>query len=196
MTRNEYSIFRLIIALGILILISQHVDAQDIQYKNETESSNRHSINVELLGRTFLFSSVNYEYAINTKFSLGTGLGLVSLQRGDITRNMNGVPETGRYLDLASTQMIYGNYFVGSDKHKLVLTAGLTNFLISSRNTYPSDTELSSEINIEWNAGLGYQYNLEQLYFRLSGYVISLPEPSAWFPKYMPWVGLSIGYKL
>lgn len=92
--------------------------------------------------------------------------------------------------------MIYGNYFVGSDKHKLVLTAGLTNFLISSRNTYPSDTELSSEINIEWNAGLGYQYNREQLYFRLSGYVISLPEPSAWFPKYMPWVGLSIGYKL
>ena len=164
-------------------------------YDVEREGS-RHSIHGELLGRAFLFGSLNYEYAINRSFSVCAGIGVTNVQSGTITRDNNGQSEEGRYFDSGTSQMIFGNYFVGKHRHKGFVTAGVTHFLITSRNKYPSETVRSAESNFEWNAGLGYQFAAKRTYYRVTGYVVSLPEPSAWFPPYMPWGGLTVGVKL
>ncbi len=160
------------------------------------QTGGKHALNIELVGRAFLFGSFNYEYALTNQISLGGGLGLGNIQAGDITRDNNGIPENGRYFDMSSTQMIYGNYFIGKHKHKLYFTAGATNFLIVNRNKYPSETEFFVEPKLEWNLGLGYQFSGARTYYRLTAYCISLPDDSSFFPKYLPWLGLSMGYKL
>lgn len=157
---------------------------------------NPHSIKLELLGRAFLFGSLNYEYALNRKVSLGGGLGLANFQIGDITRQNNGQPEEGRFRDISSSQMIYGNYFIGKKKHQFHLTAGLTNFLITSRNKYDSETDFSAETYVRGNVGAGYQFIGERIYFRATAYVLHLPSDTSFFPKYIPWGGVSLGYKI
>jgi len=89
-----------------------------------------------------------------------------------------------------------GNYFIGKKRNQLLLTAGLTNFLGTYRNKYPSETVRFAEAQLEWNAGIGYQYSANRFFFRITGYILSLPEPSGWFPEYMPWAGISTGIKL
>ena len=153
----------------------------------------RHSLNLELGGRTLLFGSLNYEYQILDKVSIGGGLGVINLSRGQITRDNGGMDETGNYLDISTSQMLYGNYFMGRNKHKMLLTAGLTNFLQTYRNTYPSETVIGRDLQVQWNAGLGYQFTGKQNYFRLTGYVLKMPQPSGWFPPYIPWFGLTTG---
>jgi hypothetical protein len=197
---KSYSFFRTVILIaGYVFFTMQGASAQEIQkvdktlFVTENDSGSRHSVHVEILGRTFIFSSINYEYSLSSSTSLGLGLGLMSILAGDIIRNNNGTNEEGRYLDMATTQMIYGNYFIGKRKHKMYFTGGLTNFLITSRNTYHSDKELYRELHVDWNAGLGYQFSSSKTFYRLTAYVVGLPGPSAWFPKNMPWVGLTIG---
>jgi len=182
------------LASSILKAQDSSTDNTSIALKETLE--NPHSIKLELLGRTFLFGSLNYEYALNQKASFGAGLGLINFQIGDILRQNNGAPEEGRFRDISSSQMIYGNYFIGKKKHQLHLTAGLTHFLFTNRNKYDSETEFSAETHLEWNAGVGYQLVGERIYFRATAYVISLPESSSWFPRYMPWAGVSLGYKI
>ena len=156
----------------------------------------KHSLNLESFGRSFLFGSLSYEYSINRSFSAGIGLGLAYVGAGEILRSNNGEPESGRYFETASSQMIYGMYFLGPNRHRLLLTAGLTNFLTTDRYSYPSEVHRSADAQIEWNAGLGYQFLWPRVNLRLIGYVISLPDPHGWFPKYMPWAGLTVGYKI
>lgn len=195
------SILKYIAAL-VLILLVNSVDAQESKSRGSThpgQSANLagpHSLHVELAGRTFLFGSVNYEYAVNQKFSIGSGLGIINIQAGEITRDLNGSPETGTYLDMATSQMIYGNYFIGKKRNQLVLTAGVSNFLVTYRNRYPSETIRSAEAQLAWNAGIGYQHSANRYFFRFTAYLLSLPEPSGWFPEYMPWAGISTGFKL
>jgi len=178
------------------VVAQEAADSVDLQLLNEANQESKHTLLTEIGGRTFIFGSLNYEYALLQNVSIGVGLGFINVQRGEIIRSNNGVQETGSYFDLGTTQMIYGNYFIGRDKHKLILTAGLTNFLFSYRAKYPSGTLQSRSSQTEWNAGIGYQFSTEIMYFRLTGYCISMPDPSGWFPKYMPWGGISIGYKL
>lgn len=161
----------------------------------ETSPDQKHFIHTELGGRTFIFGSLNYEYAVLQNVSVGVGLGMINLQRGEITRSNNGVQEIGSYFDLGTTQMVYGNYFIGGDKHQLLLTAGVTHFFLSYKNKFPSETLKTRNSQILWNAGVGYQYSTKKWYYRLTGYCIQMPQPSGWFPKYMPWGGVSIGYK-
>lgn len=202
MGKKEYTnIIKTLSAFCFLLFSLHSIFAQ----QNESVSAasidilpqeSKHSVHVELLGRAFLFGSVNYEYALPKNFAVGAALGITNVQRGTITRDNAGTPEEGRYFDSATSQMVYGNYFVGKRKHKGLVTAGLTHFLITSRNKYPSRTERSLESHFEWNAGLGYQFSANRTYYRLTGYVLSLPEPSGWFPAIMPWGGLTIGCRL
>jgi len=171
-------------------------DSAALKPLKEANHGAKHSIHAEVGGRTFLLGSLNYEYAINRRFSFGAGIGFINLNRGSITRINNNVEETGKFRDLATTQMIYGNYFVGRNKHQLLITAGLTNFLFSYKSKYPSGVLKSTNAQVEWNAGIGYQYTSDKMFFRLTGYCISLPDTSGWFPKYMPWAGITIGWKL
>ncbi len=169
-----------------------YVDPVDIQL---TESS-KHSMLFELAGRGFIFGSLNYEYALSKSFSLGAGLGVAVIQSGQITRDNNGVPEEGRFLDSSTTQMIYGTYFLGKGKHQFLMTAGFTNFLATNRNKYPSETERSKESFGKWNAGLGYQFMRGKKFFRITGYCLSFVDVSEFFPAYLPWLGISFGLKL
>lgn len=188
---------------GLLILMFQSIRAQDpiekslTQPEKEFNQDSKHFIHAEIGGRTIKYGSFNYEYALHKQISLGCGIGLIYFQKGDITRNNNGNQETGKYLELATSQMIYGNYFIiGKNKHQLFLTAGLTNFLFTYRNKYSSEIELDSDSQLEWNAGIGYQFSVKRIFLRFTGYCISLPEPTGWFPKYIPWIGISMGLRI
>jgi hypothetical protein len=75
------------------------------------------------------------------------------------------------------------------------MTAGITNFLEYSRSKFPSEKLTDVDAQLEWNVGLGYQFATPKMYYRITGYCISLPDPHGWFPKYMPWAGLTVGYK-
>jgi hypothetical protein len=187
---------------GVLALMVQSTAAQESGGQASTDMretaipAGPHSFHVEIAGRTFIFGSVNYEYALNRKFSVGTGLGVISILAGEIIRDNGGITETGNYLDVSTAQMIYGNYFIGKNRNQLVLTAGATNFLATYRNRYPSETVRSAEAQLEWNAGIGYQYSANQFFFRVTGYILSMPGPSDWFPEYIPWGGISTGWRL
>ncbi|MDA3911196.1 MAG: hypothetical protein PF448_07560 [Bacteroidales bacterium] len=170
--------------------------SEDLFLNEKPVQESRHFIHAELAGRSVIWGSLNYEYAIKPQFHLGLGIGLIYLGKGQITRNNNGVVETGTYFDMSTTQMLYGNYFIGQNKHKLLLTAGVTNFLSSYRNKYPTETVTSFETQIEWNAGVGYQFNAENTFYRFTAYCISMPDPLGWFPKYIPWAGITIGLNL
>lgn len=183
------------LAFLIFILFQYSATAQEVQ-KNSNESvsiHDKHLINVELIGRSFVFGSINYEYSIKECFSLGIGLGINNLLISDITRLNNGVQEQGDLLEAATTQMIYGNYFIGKNRHKLFFTAGISNFLQAERQKYPSETVTFTEAELEWNAGIGYQLSGKKIKFRITAYVLALPGEATFFPKYLPWIGLSIG---
>lgn len=185
----------------LLILMCHGAFGQDLT-QNTTRSAetlnhdSKHRLFAEVGGRTLVFGSVNYQYTLGKNFAVGAGLGLANVQSGTISRVTNGNPETGDYLELATSQMIFGNYFVGGDRHKLLLTAGLTNFLISGRNKYPSETVRFLDSQVEWNAGIGYHLELNKLFLRVTAYCLSLPDPTGWFPKYIPWAGVTAGLKL
>ena len=151
----------------------------------------KHSIHLEIGGRAFLFGSLNYEYAFLNRFSFGGGLVLLNISRGE----KNNTAETGKYFDMASSQTIYGNYFVGKNKHKLLLTAGFTNYSSFNRNKYPSKTETYNETSLGFNGGVGYQATGNKTFFRVTLYGLNLPESNGFFPIYIPWIGLNTGIK-
>ena len=91
--------------------------------------------------------------------------------------------------------MLYGNYFIGQNRHRLLLTGGITNFLAVYRNQYPSETVSGAEAGLGWNTGLGYHYEGRVTFLRVTGYFMALPEPSEFLPQYFPWVGLSTGVR-
>lgn len=187
--------------VGLLIILVNGSSAQEsneeiVTAQNDRDMSVKHSLFGEIGGRTFFFGSFNYEFQLHKRISVGTGIGLINVQQGDIYRVFNSIEEKGRYLDVATTQMVFGNYFIGQNKHKLIITAGVTNFLFLNRNKYPSETVRSNESELEWNAGLGYQFSSKVMFYRLSGYVLSIPGSSDWFPKYIPWAGITIGWRL
>lgn len=153
------------------------------------------SINLELAGKSPILASLSYEYAVKRQFSLGVGLGVGLISNGEISRSNNGASETGKYLDAATSQLLYANYFIGKRKHKLLITGGVTHLLASSRNKYPSETERYFESNFLPSLGIGYQLTGDKLLFRVIPYIVKLPEPSGWFPEYMPWGGLTLGYR-
>jgi len=182
-------------AIVLLIFLTlQHLTAQESV--NETIKNSRHSLNIELLGQTIIWGSLNYEYKILKNISIGSGLGFSNFQKGDIIRDNDGIPETGKYLDIATSQMLYGNYFLGKNKHQFLITAGLTNFMEIYRRKYTSATENSVENQIKWNAGIGYQYSGNKTFFRFTAYCLRMPDPSGWFPEIIPWAGITIGLKL
>ncbi len=158
--------------------------------------SRTHRLFTEVGGRTVVFGSLNYEYALSENFSLGAGFGMINYQTGTILRVTDGTSETGNYSESATSQLVFANYLVGSERHKLLLTAGLTHFLQTSKSRYPSGTVSSVDAQVEWNAGIGYQLELNKMFFRLTGYCLGLPEPTGWFPKYIPWAGVTAGLKL
>jgi len=96
---------------------------------DESNKERKHFVYAEFAGRTFVFASLNYEYLFRGNISIGSGLGLINFQKGSISRSINGITESGKYTDISSSQMIYGNYFIGNNNHKLLFTLGLTNFL-------------------------------------------------------------------
>ena len=179
--------------LLVFLLFSSNFFCQQNEVKQIDEK--KHALNIELLGRTCLFGSFNYEYSITPKFSIGAGIGLLNLQQGNITRSNQPLPEQGRYLDAVTTQMFYVNYFLGKNRHKGIVSAGVTNLLTLGRNKYPSETEVYSSSVLGANLGLGYQFTSDKMYYRLMAYCLTMPQPNTWFPSVIPWAGLSVGYR-
>ncbi len=61
--------------------------------------SRKHRLFTEIGGRTVVFGSLNYEYALSKNFSLGAGFGMINYQTGSISRVVDGNPETGNYSE-------------------------------------------------------------------------------------------------
>lgn len=180
----------------VCFFISLQITSQKNIEINKEKLESKHSLNLELIGRTFVFSSINYEYSLHEKITLGTGLGVLYVESRDITRDNNGLAENGRYFDITLSQMIYANYFIGKNKHKVFFTAGLSNFSSFNRNKYPSETQFSNENTFSWNTGIGYQYNKEKIYFRLTGYLLRIRAFSESLGiDFLPWGGTTIGYR-
>ena len=180
--------FKSLFLVGLLTT-SHFIAAQD------SSTSSKHSISFEALGRSIVWGALNYEYQLASRFSLGLGFGYSNSGAGQINRIDDGSPEIGRYLDISSSQMLFVNYFIGQNKHQLLITSGLTNFWAWSRQKFPSETLNSSDLQIRWNVGLGYQYTKNKFFFRASAYAIRMPEPTGWFPPIFPWIGVSGGFR-
>lgn len=191
---------QLVFFLAILVLFQ--VNAQESSLDKTSSKSkeafdgSRHSINLELGGRTLIIGSLNYEFSVRRQFSLGVGLGLNSVARGGIIRNNGGVTEEGTFFDLYSAHMFYGNYFIGKNKHRLLLTMGISNFKSFSKTKYPSETLVKRDKDFQWNLGVGYEFTGERMYFRATAYFLALPNISIYAPDYLPWIGLTMGHKL
>lgn len=177
-----------------LLFISQNAITQRVVEEHSSTIESKNSLNFELLGRGFLFGSFNYEYTLAKRLSLGLGLGFANVQRGQISRldPVGNVSETGMFFEAATTQMIYTNYFLGKNKHKLILTAGITNFLLYDRQNYPSELISDTDSFLNWNIGIGYQLSLKKVKFRITAYAINLPGESIYLPGVLPWVGFAV----
>jgi len=191
---NCYSKKLISVTLLLLTFSLHHLVAQELSA--EIDKKSRHSLNIEIFGRTIIWGSLNYEYSFLKNLSIGSGLGFSNCISGNIIRYDNGIQETGKYLDLGTSQMLYGNYFYGKSKHQILFTAGLTNFMMIYKRKYPSGNDNTIENQIKWNAGLGYQFSGNNTFFRLTLYCIRMPDSSGWFPEIIPFAGISIGLKI
>lgn len=180
----------------VIIVLSLILGQSSYGQAGSESKPSRHSINFESFGRTMVWGSMNYEYAMLKNLSFGGGLGLIFWEDGNSSRITNNATEVGTFLNTATTQILYANYFLGKQSHKCLFTAGLTGFSYTYHRKYPSENTNSIEYHLEASAGIGYQYSGNVLYYRTTLYVLGVPEPNGWFPKYMPWMGFTIGYKL
>jgi hypothetical protein len=75
----KLSVLKYITAV-VFALVVQRAAAQESGSQASTDMretaipAGPHSFHVEIAGRSFIFGSVNYEYALNRKFSVGAGL--------------------------------------------------------------------------------------------------------------------------
>jgi len=186
-----------LILIGLLIFTLQNLDAQEALNRqvSAVKKDRKHSILLEAGGRILVFGSLNYEYSLHKRVSMGVGFDIPNFHSRDITRTIAGIEETGTLSRTSTSQMIYLNYFIGKTKHKLLFTAGLTNLLTTSKYKYPSGKETSVDTEIQWNTGLGYQLSIKRIDFRLTGYCISATKDVDWGPGYFIWAGLSVGYR-
>ena len=185
---------KITLMLLLTVFFDQYIYSQEAVVAANSKQK-RHSINIEALGRTFIFGSVNYEYTLHKKLSIGAGFSILSASRSSTVRANNGFEESGIFSSLVSTQMIYGNYFVGKGKHKLLLTAGATGLLSNARSKFPSETLKSHSLSFHGNMGIGYNYLGDNVYYRLTVYCLQLPDLAGWFPRLMPWIGTSVGFR-
>lgn len=179
--------------LGACKLYAQETTKEE---KVQPNKASKHSINLELCGHAFAIASMNYEYLLRRQISFGVGLGFHRFTKIKSSRFQNGQEEIGKFFSISTSQMLYGNYFIGKNKHKLFFTGGLTNFLYLMRNKYPSETFHYNSATLVWNAGVGYQYLGKVMYYRLTGYCFGFKEETEFMPKYMPWLGITMGVKL
>jgi hypothetical protein len=187
--------FALIISLAAFGQLKAQ-ESMNETVSNERDKTIRHSVNLEVGGRTLIIGSLNYEFLLYDRFALGVGVGLNSISRGEIIRNNDGATETGNYFDLYSAHLFSGTYFIGKRKHKLLLTAGMTNFRSYQKEVFPSETIVERAKSLQWNAGIGYQFTGRRMYFRSTAYFLALPNISVYAPDYLPWIGLTVGYKV
>ena len=75
-------IIKKLIGIVIFVCISIQISSQHIEENVNQMDNRKHSINIEIIGRTLVMTSINYEYKIFKKLALGTGFGLISIGRG------------------------------------------------------------------------------------------------------------------
>jgi len=160
---------------------------------NTEFSFNKHSINIELLGKGFWFGNISYEYTIKQKFVLGTGIGFMGYSTGKSNRMHDGISETGDYTYLNLTFPLYAMYKIWADKkHHLLITAGATPIILSSYHNFPSEETKNYEFHLPPVAGIGYEFNPGTFFYRINIYAQYLGE-SAWYPTIVPWAGIGFG---
>lgn len=157
-------------------------------------SENRHTVHLELMGKSVYFGTLTYEFDVRPNFSVGTGWGFMDVYSGKyFTHNMR----EGRYFELILTNQHYALHrFFYRGRHRLITQYGFT---IQNRLNFVQFNEgglqFSNHPFFVPFAGAGYEFRSEKLYVRVPLYVAWIGV-SDWFPALMPWFGVSVGIPL
>ncbi len=144
-------------------------------------------LGLELLGRGIGYS-LNYDRALDSKFSMGGGFSYYQLQ------------VRGFYMDLALIP-VYANYYFGSGRtHRGFLAGGATILYVNAEydtgfygtgafsddfvGRYYGKTE---GLSLFPNAGLGYEYRAN------SGFTARFTAYAQYIETVLPWVGITLG---
>lgn len=137
------------------------------------ESSRRHNISAEILGRGFLYS-FNYDYMLTNDVALGAGLSRYSVSSGDSSASAWVIP-------------LYANYYFNEGKHRFFGTGG-ANLLLAS-GTIGDDSKVSGS-GLAGVVGGGYEFKADNGFlFRAAPYLFVGKASGAW-------LGLSLGYSI
>lgn len=157
----------------------------------------KQALSLELAGKSILFASISYEYYFeDNRFGIGGGLGFTNIERGDIIRELDGIPETGRYTDFVIPVLIYGIGSFGSGPHRLHTQLGINWQQRAYLNRFPSGNNNFYESGLLPYLGVGYEYRGESVFFRALPMVGYIGDSNGFLPRIAPWLGLTVGIPL
>ncbi len=140
-------------------------------------------IGMELAGRGIAYS-LNYDRALNSKFSIGAGLTYYQMNILGIGVDLGLVP-------------LYGNYyFTSGQTHRAFLTAGATILYVKAEwplNSLTPNNELIGSYSqaegtgVYPNAGIGYEFRSK------SGFTVRASAYAQYFYELKPWGGVTAG---
>jgi hypothetical protein len=133
---------------------------------------------LDLAGKSFYYFDISYERYLSEKFHFGAGVGLAGIS----TLYINPDEQFNEYNIRFP---IYGAYALGKKKHHVISELGMTiDGIFSSSETYISSL---------WPfLSIGYEFKGDKIVIRIPVYLGYIGE-NEWYPKVMPWAGLSFG---
>ena len=141
------------------------------QYKKNT-------VVLDLAGKSFYYFDISYERYLSEKFHIGAGAGLA------------GISTLYKNPDEKATEFnirvpVYCAYAFGQKQHHIISELGLTiDCLFCS---------CGSSISSLWPfISAGYEFKSSNIIIRVPVYLGYIGK-NEWYPRVMPWVGLSIG---
>lgn len=138
----------------------------------------KNAVVLDLAGKSVYYFDITYERQLSEKFHLGAGAGLAGIST--LYKNTD-----ERFKEFNIRFPVYGAYSFGRKKHHLISELGLT---IDAFFGTP-------KINISslWPfISCGYEFKGDNIIIRIPVYLGYIGK-NEWFPRVMPWAGLSIG---
>jgi len=138
----------------------------------------KNALVLELAGKSFYYFDISYERYLSEKFHLGTGVGMANISTLEISPDKRVTQFNIRFP-------VYGAFTMGKKKHHLISEFGLTfdTYFIS----------FGSSVSSLWPfLSIGYELKGDNIIIRVPVYLGYIGN-HGWFPRVMPWVGLSIG---
>lgn len=150
------------------------------------------SLHLEILGKSLWYGSLSFENEINEHLSYGVGIGYKSYSTGAYS-SLRG---EGNYFDIYTAIPLYMQYQFFQKKDHLLAIAGFT-----IQNGLYLVKYNSGKFQVGYRpyllpfVGAAYELEFEKIIFRLPVYAVYIGINDWYFPV-LPWIGVSVGYKL